>query len=118
MFYIVSFVLCLVVVKEDFQRPAPGQRSHFFADMRTVMRVPTMLLLVTVMFLVSSAAVFVRPVVPLLVEDFTRSGIETKAGLVFAAVALTSAVAAVVSGRLATRTGYRNVLAAATLGAG
>src|SRR5205814_10545536 len=54
MFYIVSFVLCFVFVKEDFERPAPGQRSHFFADMRTVMRVPMMLLLVTVMFLVSS----------------------------------------------------------------
>ncbi len=105
-------------MKGDFQRPAPGERSRFFTDMRSVLSVPAMLLLVSVMFMVSSAAVFVRPVVPLVVEEFTNSGVETKAGLVFAAVALTSAIAAVVSGRLATRAGYRNALVVATFGAG
>ncbi|HEU5324042.1 MAG TPA: MFS transporter, partial [Methylomirabilota bacterium] len=90
----------------------------YVENLRTVMRVPAMLLLVGVMFLVSSAAVFVRPVVPLLVEGFTDADVETKSGFVFAAVALTSAVAAVVSGRLAGRTGYRNALVIATLGAG
>jgi MFS family permease len=77
-----------------------------------------MLLLITTMFLVSSAAVFVRPVVPLVVEGFTDTSVETKSGFVFAAVALTSAVAAVASGRLAPRTGYRPMLIGATLGAG
>jgi DHA1 family multidrug resistance protein-like MFS transporter len=116
--YIVSFVLCFVFVKEDFQRPAPGARESYVANLRNVLRVPAMLLLITVMFLVSSAAVFVRPVVPLVVESFTESGVETKAGLVFAAVALTSAIAAVVSGRVAERSGYKNALAFAALGAG
>jgi DHA1 family multidrug resistance protein-like MFS transporter len=77
-----------------------------------------MLLLITVMFLVSSAATFVRPVLPLVVGAFTDSSVERKSGLVFAAVALTSAIAAVLAGRLAERTGYRNALAIATLGAG
>lgn len=116
--YVVSFVLCFVFVKEEFVRPEPGSRTSYVENLRTVIRVPAMLLLITVMFLVSSAAVFVRPVVPLVVEGFADSRVETKSGLVFAAVALTSAVAAVVSGRLATRTGYKNLLAVATLGAG
>ncbi len=116
--YVVSFVLCLVFVKEDFKRPEPGERASYVENLRTVMRVPTMLLLITVMFLVSSAAVFVRPVVPLLVESFTDSSVEAKSGFVFAAIALTSAIAAVVSGRIATRTGYRNALIGATFGAG
>jgi len=116
--YVVSFVVCFVFVHEEFRRPGPGERSSYVQNLRTVMAVPAMLLLITVMFLVSSAAVFVRPVVPLLVEGFTTDSVETKAGFVFAAVALTSAVAAVVSGRLATRTGYRNALVVATLGAG
>jgi MFS family permease len=77
-----------------------------------------MLLLITIMFLVSSAAVFVRPVVPLVVKGFTDHQVATKSGFVFAAVALTSAVAAVVSGRIAMRTGYRFALIVATLGAG
>ncbi len=116
--YIVSFVLCLVFVKEDFQRPEPGQRTSYIENLGTVMRVPTMLLLITVMFLVSSAAVFVRPVVPLLVASFSHSGVEAKSGFVFAAIALTSAIAAVVSGRIAERTGYRNALIVSALGAG
>jgi DHA1 family multidrug resistance protein-like MFS transporter len=116
--YIVSFVVCLVFVKEEFKRPAPGERASYVENLRAVMAVPAMLLLITVMFLVSSAAVFVRPVVPLVVEGFTEHGVETKSGLVFAAVALTSAVAAVVSGRLAVRTGFRAALMVATLGAG
>lgn len=116
--YVVSFLLCLVFVKEEFQRPAPGERPSYMENLRAVIRVPSMLLLITVMFLVSSAAVFVRPVVPLVVEGFTDHGVETKAGLVFAAVALTSALAALASGRVADRAGYRNALVVATLGAG
>ncbi len=116
--YVVSFFVCLVFVKEDFQRPEPGQRVSYVENLRTVMRVPTMLLLITVMFLVSSAGVFVRPVVPLLVKSFSHSGVEAKSGFVFAAIALTSAIAAVVSGRIAERTGYRNALIVAALGAG
>jgi DHA1 family multidrug resistance protein-like MFS transporter len=116
--YVVSFFVCLVFVKEEFRRPEPGERASYVENLRAVMNVPAMLLLITVMFLVSSAAVFVRPVVPLVVEGFTESNVATKSGFVFAAVALTSAVAAVVSGRLAVRTGYRNALAVAALGAG
>jgi MFS family permease len=117
--YVISFVLCWVFVKEDFHRPEAGEvRPSYVENLRIVMRTPAMLWLITVMFLVSSAATFVRPVLPLVVEGFTSTGVETKSGLVFAAVALTSAVAALVAGRFAERTGYRNALAVATLGAG
>lgn len=116
--YIVSFVLCWLFVTEEFERPAPGQRTSYMGNLRDVMRAPSMLILITVMFLVSSAAVFVRPVIPLVVENFTDSSVATKSGFVFAAVALTSAGAALLSGRIALRTGYRNALVVATLGAG
>jgi DHA1 family multidrug resistance protein-like MFS transporter len=116
--YVVSFVLCFFFVKENFVRPAASERTSYLDSLRSVMRVPAMWLLITVMFLVSSAAVFVRPVIPLVVEGFTDANIATKSGLVFAAVALTSAVAAVVAGRVAARTGYRNALAIAALGGG
>ena len=117
--YIVSFVVCLIFVKEDFHRPDPGvARPSYVENLRSVIRVPTMLLLITVMFLVSSAAVFVRPVVPLVVESFTDTGVAAKTGFVFAAIALTSAIAAVACGRVAVRAGYRNTLVGATLGAG
>lgn len=116
--YVASFVLCWFFVHEEFEPAPAGSRPSYVQNLRAVMRVPTMLLLITVMFLVSSAAVFVRPVVPLVVKGFADSGVETKSGLVFAAVALTSAIAAVVAGRIAERSGYRNALVVATLGAG
>jgi DHA1 family multidrug resistance protein-like MFS transporter len=117
--YAVSFVLCWVMVKETFVRPEPGaERPSYIENLRMVMRVPSMRLLIAVMFLVSSAAVFVRPVVPLVVEGFTDTSVEVKSGFVFAAVAFTSAGAALVVGKLAERTGYRNALIGGTLGAG
>ncbi len=116
--YIVSFVLCLKLVKEEFVRPAPEERVSYAENLRSVMRLPAMLLLTAVMFLVSSAAPYTRPVIPLVVEGFTDHNVATKSGLVFAAIALPSAIAAVVSGRLAVRTGFRNALIAAAFGAG
>lgn len=117
--YVISFFVCLFFVKEDFKRPEPGAaRTSYAENLRSVMRVPSMLLLITVMFLVSSAAVFIRPVVPLVVEGFTDASPETKSGLVFAAVAATSAAAAVLCGRLAGRFGYKRTLVFATAGAG
>ena len=83
-----------------------------------MIRVPSMFLMIVVMFLVSSAAVFVRPVVPLVVESFTDIRPELKSGLVFAAIALTSAVAALLVNRVTARTGYRAALVGACIGAG
>jgi MFS family permease len=116
--YVVSFVLCLFFVKEDFRRPAPHERTSYIDNLRAVLRTPSMVLLIVVMFMVSSAAVFVRPVIPLVVKSFTEAHIERTAGFVFAAVAVTSAAAALGAGRLAGRSGYRNALVAATAGAG
>ena len=116
--YVVSFALCWFFVKEDFHRPAPSERQSYIGNLRTVMRAPSMLLMIVVMFLVSSAAVFVRPVVPLVVESFTDVRPELKSGLVFAAIALTSAVAALLVSRVTARTGYRVALVGACIGAG
>jgi DHA1 family multidrug resistance protein-like MFS transporter len=116
--YVVSFVVCLVFVEEEFERPPEGARTQFWSNLRTVAAVPAMLLLILVLFLVSSAAVFLRPVVPLIVEEFTNVSVEAKSGVVLAAFAATSALAAVVVSRVAGRTGYRQALVVATLGAG
>jgi DHA1 family multidrug resistance protein-like MFS transporter len=116
--YVVSFVLCWFFVKEDFKRPAPSERQSYIGNLRSVMRAPSMFLLIAVMFMVSSAAVFVRPVVPLVVESFTDVRPELKSGLVFAAIALTSAIAALMVSRVTARTGYRTALVGACFGAG
>jgi DHA1 family multidrug resistance protein-like MFS transporter len=95
------------------------ERPGYVENLRAVVRTPAMLLLISVMFLVSTASVFVRPVIPLVVESFSgEDSAAAQAGLVFAALAVTSAVAALVASRIADRSGYRNVLVLATLCAG
>jgi DHA1 family multidrug resistance protein-like MFS transporter len=116
--YIIPFLLIWLLVEEHFEPVAAADRGSYVESLREVMRVPSMLLLITVMFLVGSAAIFVRPVIPLVVDSFTDSAVTTKSGLVLAAVAVTSAVAAVGAGRVAERVGYRNALVVASLGAG
>ena len=116
--YVVSLVLCLFFVKEDFVRPKKGEATSYVGNLKSVIQVPTMLLLITVMFLVSSAAVFIRPLIPLLVESFPDSGGAREAGFVFAAIAFTSAAAAFGIDRVSTRVGYKLALTGATIGAG
>jgi DHA1 family multidrug resistance protein-like MFS transporter len=116
--YIIPFMLIWLVVQERFERPDPATRTSYIDNLRTVARAPAMLLLITIMFLVGSAAIFVRPVIPLVVDSFTDTAVTTKSGLVLAAIAVTSAVAAVGVGRVSDRFGYKRSLIAATLGAG
>ena len=116
--YAVSFAVCWAFVKEDFHPPEKAQRSSYIGSLREVLRSPVMLLLIVVMFLVSSAAIFVRPVIPLIVETFSEEAVKVNSGYVFAAIAVTSAIAAVAAGRLAERTGFRSILIFATFGAG
>ena len=79
--YIISFVLiCLVFVRRSSSVLTRATRTSYIANLRDVMRVPAMLLLITIMFLVSSAAVFVRPVIPLVVESFTDTAVDDEVG--------------------------------------
>jgi DHA1 family multidrug resistance protein-like MFS transporter len=118
-FYLVSFLLVFLLVEERFQRPTAEERGSFIGNLRLVVDTRPLLALIGVIFFLNAGPSFVRPIIPLLVESFeTAASPETFSGLAFAALAGTSAVAAVFVARVSGRLGYRNALALTTLGAG
>ncbi len=118
-FYLISFVLVLTQVEERFERPTDEERGTFTQNVRLVVNRRPLLVLIGVVFFLNAGPSFVRPVIPLLVDTFDTSlSSLTLSGVAFAALAATSAVAALGSSRLQERVGRRNALVLATLGAG
>lgn len=118
-FYIVSFLLVLLLVEERFERPTAEQRGTMLGNLRLVVDRRPLLVLIGFVFFLNAGPSFIRPLIPLLVDSFdVKANVETLSGVAFAAMALTSAFAALSSSRLSARTGYRNALALATIGAG
>lgn len=118
-FYFISFLLVFLLVEERFQRPTAEERGSFVGNLRLVTDRRPLLALIGVVFFLNAGPSFVRPIIPLLVDSFhSATSAETLSGIAFAALAGTSAIAALASSRVSERVGYRNALALATLGAG
>ena len=118
-FYLLAFLLVLTVVQEDFKRPTAEEHGGLISNMRLVLSNRPLAILIGVVFFLNAGPAFVRPVTPLLVASFdTATSAEVLSGLAFAAMAITSAAAALSASRLAERLGRRNALALVTLGAG
>jgi DHA1 family multidrug resistance protein-like MFS transporter len=119
--FTIPFFIVATTVEERFERPSPAERSahSFTSNLRVVLQSRVLLLLMGVIFFLQAAPSFIRPIIPLLVEDFGElENPASAAGLVFAAMALTSAFSALMVGRLSARVGYRRLLVLAILGAG
>ena len=119
--FTIPFFIVVAMVEEQFERPSAEERAArgFVSNVRAVLQSRVLLLLVGVLFFLNAAPGFVRPIIPLLVEAFGEvEDPASAAGLVFAAMAVTSAISALMIGRLTARAGYRRLLVLATLGAG
>ena len=117
--FLLAFLLVLFVVEEHFEAPTAEERGSLVGNLRLVFGQRPLLIVIGFVFLVNAGPPFVRPIIPLMVESFeTATSAVALSGVVFAAMAITSAFAALASSRLSARVGYRNALALATLGAG
>lgn len=118
-FYLFAFLLVFFVVEERFQRPTAEERGSFVGNLRAVVDRRPLLILIGAVFFLNAGPAFIRPIIPLMVESFNSArSPETLSGIGFAAMALTSAIAALSASRVSGRIGYRNALTLATLGAG
>jgi MFS family permease len=117
--FLLAFLLVLFVVEERFEAPTAEERGSLVGNLRLVFGQRPLLIVIGFVFLVNAGPPFVRPIIPLMVESFeTATSAVALSGAVFAAMAITSAAAALASSRVSARVGYRNALALATLGAG
>ncbi len=118
-FYLLAFLLVFFAVEEHFERPTAEERGSLIRNIRLVLGIRPLAILIGVVFFLNAGPAFVRPIIPLLVASFdTAASAEALSGVAFAAMAITSAVAALSAGRIADRFGRRNALALVTFGAG
>lgn len=118
-FYILSFVLVYFMVEEHFVPPTAQERGTFWSNLRAVADRRPLMIIIGVIFVLNVAPTFVRPVLPLVIDSFDpKTSVEALSGLTYAAIAVTSAVSALMSSRLSGRFGFRNALVLTTLGAG
>ena len=118
-FYLLAFVLVFFSVEEHFERPPPEERGGLISNIRLVYSIRALSILIGVVFFLNAGPAFVRPIIPLLVASFdSATRPEVVSGVAFAAMAITSAIAALSASRIADRFGRRNGLALVTFGAG
>lgn len=117
-FYFLAFLLVFFAVEEDFVPPTPEERGTFVGNLRLVFASRPLVILIAAVFFLNAGPPFIRPLIPLLIDSFGSARPEVLSGIAFAAMASTSAVAALLSSRFSERVGYRNVLALVTFGAG
>jgi DHA1 family multidrug resistance protein-like MFS transporter len=117
----VAGLLLAFGVKEEFVPPAErrGPIETFVKNMQDVATSRTALTMIGVIFLVNASLAYFRPVIPLFVDELDPSSNgASESGLVFAALAVTSALAAFTVGTVAHRIGYRRTLLITICGAG
>jgi DHA1 family multidrug resistance protein-like MFS transporter len=113
-----SFVLVLVLIKEDFTPPERVGRS-FLPDMAAVLRrpgIPIMVLLVIPLY--GMARIMPGPVRPLLVRELAGGGmVSTLSGLVSSAGGIATVLAGLIVGAVADRSDLQRLALACALGA-
>jgi DHA1 family multidrug resistance protein-like MFS transporter len=118
-FYLISFLLVFYAVDEHFVRPTAEERGTFWGNLGLVLQRGPLAILIGVVFFLNLGPPYIRPLIPLLVDSFDPAASpEAIAGVCFAALAGTSAIAALASSRVSALAGYRNALALATVCAG
>lgn len=139
--YLLAAALVFFFVHEPKEsiavRPAhagPGRGGGLLANLKTVVAERQILLMMGLLFALWLSTTFVRPVMPISIDDFSdqsssgaprvtlslpfatfRLKEEAATGILFGIVGLTSTVAALVVAPLGQRIGYRNCVAGAAL---
>jgi DHA1 family multidrug resistance protein-like MFS transporter len=108
-------LLVLFGARERFTPPDPEDR-HEAAPLRVLFRMPSVLSLLGVFFIMNFSASFVMPIFPLFVEEIV--GMPKKAasetGTLLAVTGVAGAVSAVLVGRVSDRLGHKPILIACT----
>jgi DHA1 family multidrug resistance protein-like MFS transporter len=118
---LISALLVMLLVEENFQRPEPLTAVDAPASqkMSALLLGRAMLAMTLVMVFLRISSSAVQPVLPLFVERLGGTGdAATLSGLAIGIVGMTSAVSSVLLGRLADRKGPRTILIVSALLAG
>ena len=111
----VGGVLVVAGAKERFTPPDPGLRAEH-APTRVLLRMPVIISLLGVFFMMNLSSSFVGPIFPLFVEQLVgaKQKAAAETGVLLAVTGIASAFAAVMVGRLSDRLGHKTVLVTCT----
>jgi MFS transporter, DHA1 family, multidrug resistance protein len=96
------------------ERPSSGRLRR---DLAAVAAVPALMLMIIIYYFLFASNAFVRPVIPLVLQDIGQGSIEVFSGLLFAVLAVASTVASLWVGRRSSAR-FRLPLAMCIIGAG
>ena len=116
---VVGFLTVLLFVHEDFQPPvAAAQQQGIWKQSRVLLSIPIFPALLVVVFMIQLGNVIVSPVLSLFIAELNagdKAG--TAAGIILAATGASSAVSALVLGKLGDRVGHSRILPVCLVGA-
>ncbi len=111
-------LIVLLLVKENFKRPAEGQRASLGSLLRLA-KSKEMLPLLLALFALHAAPNIITPIISLFVRELNPEGMAaTASGLAFSAMGMIAAVSAIITGRLGGRISLKKILVIACLGTG
>ena len=118
-FLFAAGVIVVAFVREDFVPPTKDNKGPgVIAGSRALLALQGFAVLLGVVFLIQLSGVIVGPVLTLFIAELSgRENAATAAGIILAATGVTSAVSAVVLGRLSDRVGHVRILLVCLLGA-
>jgi MFS transporter, DHA1 family, multidrug resistance protein len=137
--YLTAAILAYIFVKEHRHGPRAGTRAahgsgNLLASLRIVLAEKQVLIMLGLLFTLWLSTTFVRPLMPISINGFAgppgdkvtfhlgfmsaEIGKKLASSWVFAAIGLTSTIAALTLGPLGRRVGYRRCVAFAALGTG
>lgn len=107
--------LAAILVREKHQPAGQQARPSFFENIRELCRIPGLLPLIFVLFLIQFAVAVLSPILPLFIEQLGTPAdiLATTAGGIIAIAGLSSALSAASSGRIINRFSHRTVLLSA-----
>lgn len=112
-------LIAVFLIKENFVKPEPGQKQPTLrSESKTLFAISLFPVLLLVIFLIQLGATIVSPILSLFIAALNGpDGVATIAGTVFAVAGVTSALAAVVIGRISDQIGPVVILPICLLGA-
>lgn len=115
-------IIVLLLVHEDFTPPKRGKDAETSngPGLRTLLFGGAMIGMVAVMFALRTSTSAIQPIMPLYVQQLTSAtgSIATLSGLTLGMAGITSAIAALMLGRLADRIGHKVILISSTVAVG
>ncbi len=115
----IAVIIVITQVEEDFEPPTVSEQAEVGGiTNRAILMGSAMIAMLAVLFAVRTGSSAVQPIMPLFIQQLAGVGsnVATLSGLAIGVAGVTSAISAVILGRMADRIGHTRILLLAAIG--